>query len=434
LKRTALILTLILALSFLAVTGRVCVNAAENSWVEKQPMHTARFSFGVAVVNGKIYAIGGAVATQSRELTAANEEYDPVTDVWTEKAPMPTARYGCAVVAYENKIYVFGGGANDSNTNRTEVYDPAANTWTIKASMPTARILLQANVVGDKIYLIGGYDERTLNEVYDPATDTWTTKAPIPTGVVAYVSAVVDNKIYVIGGGFSNLTRVYDTKTDTWSSGAPIPTPVSGACVGAITDVKGQKAIYVVGGETDIFSPQNLTQVYLPGNNSWSIGASLRIVRSRLCAAVVNDRLYAIGGTRAVIHLGLTDNEQYIPFGYFDEAPSLRVLSPENKTYTESDVPLTFALNESAVWMGYVLDGQAPVSISSNITLAGLSSGLHNVTVYASNTFGDMGASETITFTVAVPELFPTTLAIVALVLVAVVGIGLLVYFKKRKP
>jgi N-acetylneuraminic acid mutarotase len=327
-KRKATALIFILALLTLAVPGTVSVYAAENSWVEKAPMPTARFSFGVAVANGKIYAIGGAVATMSGELTAANEEYDPATNMWTEKAPMPTQRYGCAVAAYENKIYVFGGGGvNDSYINRTEVYDPATNTWVTKASMPTARILLQANVVDGKIYLIGGYDSQTLNEVYDPATDSWTTKAPIPTPVVAYASAVVDNKIYVIGGAFTNLTQIYDPKPDKWSWGALMPTPVSGAGVGAITGSTAPKAIYVVGGETDLFSPQNLTQVYFPENNSWSTGASLPTVRSRLCAVIVDNMLYAIGGTRAIAHQGLTDNEQYTPFGYktIPEFPSFLV-------------------------------------------------------------------------------------------------------------
>jgi N-acetylneuraminic acid mutarotase len=326
-KRIALALIFILALLMLAVAGAISVYATENSWVEKAPMPTARFSFGITIVNGKIYALGGAIATMSGELTAANEEYDPATNTWTEKAPMPTARYGCAVATCENKIYVFGGGGvNDSYINKTEVYDPATDTWVTKASMPTARILLQANVVDGKIYLIGGDDKRTLNEVYDPATDSWTTKASIPTGVVAYASAVVDNKIYVIGG-LTDLTQIYDPKTDKWSSGASIPTGVNSAGAGAITGAAAPNAIYVVGGETDLFSPQNLTQVYFPENNSWSTGASLPTVRSRLCAAVVDNMLYAIGGTRATIHQGLTDNEQYTPFGYetIPEFPSFLI-------------------------------------------------------------------------------------------------------------
>jgi hypothetical protein len=67
-----------------------------------------------------------------------------------------------------------------------------------------------------------------------------------------------------------------------------------------------------------------------------------------------------------------------------------------------------------------------------------LPNGSHNVTVYANNTFGNMGASETINFTVDIPEPttkprpFPTTLVIGSVVAVTVVSLGPLVYFRKR--
>ena len=56
------------------------------------------------------------------------------------------------------------------------------------------------------------------------------------------------------------------------------------------------------------------------------------------------------------------------------------------------------------------------------------------MTVYSSDSAGNVGASETVTFTVAKSEPFPTTLATASIVVVvAVVGAGLIVYFKKRK-
>jgi len=65
--------------------------------------------------------------------------------------------------------------------------------------------------------------------------------------------------------------------------------------------------------------------------------------------------------------------------------------------------------------------------------LAGLSSGVHNVTVYAKDAAGNIGASKTVYFSVRV--LFPATLvatASAASVAIAVVGVGIMVYFRKR--
>jgi len=75
------VIVLLLILSFILSAFYIPLGTAvENSWSTMSPMPTERFSFGVAVVNGKIYVVGGAVATMSGELTAANEEYDPTTN------------------------------------------------------------------------------------------------------------------------------------------------------------------------------------------------------------------------------------------------------------------------------------------------------------------------------------------------------------------
>jgi multisubunit Na+/H+ antiporter MnhC subunit len=66
-----------------------------------------------------------------------------------------------------------------------------------------------------------------------------------------------------------------------------------------------------------------------------------------------------------------------------------------------------------------------------------VANGVHNVTVYANDTYGNMGASQTIDFIVEVPEVtepFPTALVATAFIASAAVAcVGLLVYFKKRK-
>ena len=115
--------------------------------------------------------------------------------------------------------------------------------------------------------------------------------------------------------------------------------------------------------------------------------------------------------------------------------PTISIVSPENKTYTAKDVPLTFTVSKSTPWIGYSLDGQANVTISGNTTLTGLSDGPHSLVVYATDTDGNIGASETIYFSIETQhsEPFPTTLTVVAIVIIAVVGAAFLVYFAKAK-
>jgi hypothetical protein len=113
-----------------------------------------------------------------------------------------------------------------------------------------------------------------------------------------------------------------------------------------------------------------------------------------------------------------------------DLPPIVTILSPENKTYGTSNVPLNFTINESVSQITYSLDGQENATNAGNATLTGLSNGEHNLIVYAQDNAGNIGASETIHFSVKVP--FPILLVAVISVSVAVIGIGLLVYLKKR--
>jgi hypothetical protein len=89
--------------------------------------------------------------------------------------------------------------------------------------------------------------------------------------------------------------------------------------------------------------------------------------------------------------------------------PAISFLSLEDKTYDTSDVPLSFTVSEATFIITYSLDGQENVTVVGNTTLSGLSIGKHNLTVYATDMYGNT-AAETITFSVADP--FPITLVI----------------------
>jgi len=122
-----------------------------------------------------------------------------------------------------------------------------------------------------------------------------------------------------------------------------------------------------------------------------------------------------------------------VSFNIDSTPPHIIILSPENKAYNTSDVPLDFTVNEAFSQVSYSLDGQENITAAGNLTLTRLSNGAHNVTVYAADEAGNIGASEAVTFTVAVPEPFPIVLVAAVSVAVVVVAAGLLFYFRKRK-
>jgi hypothetical protein len=136
--------------------------------------------------------------------------------------------------------------------------------------------------------------------------------------------------------------------------------------------------------------------------------------------------------------LNVTFNQSLFSF-YVDMPPSISILFMQNETYSSSVVPLNFTVNEPFSWLAYSLDGHANVTTYGNTTLSGLSEGSHNVVVYANDTFGSVGASQTVNFTVAVPTVMNpfrtiTVAAISGAVVVFLVGIvSLLLYRRHRK-
>jgi N-acetylneuraminic acid mutarotase len=431
-KRTTMLLILFfLTASYIMVAKPIfsaSASTAENSWATKAPMQQARAYLGAAAVNGKIYAMGGSVEGKD---VATNEEYDPANNTWTYKTPMPNPSSAFATAVYQGKIYCIGGKIN-------QVYNPANDSWKIKTPMPTARSFLQANLVNDKIYLIGGHGS-TANEVYDPATDSWATKTPMPTLISSDASVVVNDKIYVIGSKpgpaspSDSLNEVYDPETDTWSVGSGVTPTAIGGQAGATTGVYAPERIYFFYGSF----------FYDPASDSWGKFAGMPTSRSGIAVAVLDDKLCAIGGlsTLEVDSIGYTFTttyyptmEEYTPFGYGTVPPKVSIASPESANYTTSDIKLNFTLNKPVAQTSYSLDGGDNVTINGNTTIADLSNGLHNVTVYASDTFGNIGASQTINFTIAKPESegFPTV-TVAAVLGACVLIVSLVIYFKKRR-
>ena len=140
-KHARLIAGLILLLSLATPPVHASPAApASNTWETRAPMPTPRGAAASAVLNNKIYVMGGWTTQDS----AVVEVYDPATNTWSTKAPMPTPRNNLAATALNGKIYAIGGWSGTANTNVVEVYDPTSNTWSSAAPLPVATNGLRA--------------------------------------------------------------------------------------------------------------------------------------------------------------------------------------------------------------------------------------------------------------------------------------------------
>ena len=288
--------------------------AAEDIWIKKADMPTARILLGTCVLDGKIYAIGGG--TRPHVPISVVEVYDPVTDTWTRKADMPSARACLGTSVVNDKIYAIGGAVISEGTKSTFEYDPATDVWTRKADMPTTRCFLTTSVVNGKIYAIGGARATggpylSTVEEYDPATDTWTRKANLPEPRYLHAASVVDEKIYIIAGGWqagtaSTAVFAYDPAIDTWERKADAPTARDFLSASAVNG-----KIYVIGG--DFGPPKANVEEYDPAIDTWTKRADMPTPRGSLSTVALNDKIYVIGGSVTLFNDTLATVEEYFP-------------------------------------------------------------------------------------------------------------------------
>ena len=240
-----------------------------NSWQRLADMPTPRLYAEAAVVDGKIYVVGGySVIDRRMKILKVVEAYDPQTDTWERKQDMsiPRRQFGIGVVA--GKIYAIGGEnffefEKPQRLDHVEVYDPVSDTWAKRADLPSRRDEVKVAVVRDTIYVIGGFGWPPFGlgavldtiEAYQPKTNRWREKANMPNLKTNFSTVVVDDKIYLIGGygialerfdGYLKTVEVYDPETERWDESPPMPTKNSPFGAAAVNG-----KVYIFGSERE---------------------------------------------------------------------------------------------------------------------------------------------------------------------------------------
>jgi N-acetylneuraminic acid mutarotase len=243
------------------LTAFLQVNAQPEFWQSLTPIPEPRGFAASAVLDGKIYIIGGFNSTESRALSsviAYNPKYGTYT---TGIADLPFGLGNASAAVLDGKIYLTGGRRHHSlnyMSNFVYVFDPQENAWTSRAFSLRPRFNHTSVVLDGKLIIMGGRTERVVDgldrtvEMYDPATDTWTYLASMVEETAAFTAVVYQDKIYAFGG--------IDKHSES---------------------------------ETEILK---CVQQYDPVKNAWSVIDEMPFGRWGHGSAVVGDEVYLFGG------------------------------------------------------------------------------------------------------------------------------------------
>lgn len=337
-----------------------------SGWIQKTPMNIGRAEVGVEQIGSKIYVIGGTEMADGKPPlwdSTLNTRYDPATDTWQAMAPLPFGLTHVGTAVLDGKLYVVGGFTAIIHVNaqsRAYVYDPVKNMWTRLPDFSSPRGSVSAVAVNGKIHIFGGrgLDKVPVNthEIYDPDTKKWSIGKPIPGPGRDHLGiALLDGKIHIVGGRTGELFTsidlhdVYDPATDRWSSAAPLPDARSSSA----TAVLSGRLIYA-GGECKLprgapgggpphgppgaaggppagaggpppnaaqnfaiappglFAFDNVT-AYDPKTDTWTALPALPFARHAFGAATVKGSVYFIGGAVGCGGGGIEDVLDYSP-------------------------------------------------------------------------------------------------------------------------
>lgn len=191
----------------------------ERQWSTAAPMPTPRVFAGAAALGARIHVVAGLSDedVKLQRAGAVHECYDPTTDSWKPLTPIPAPRSRLAVAVVNDRLYVLGGLETDAKEHRdsarVDVYDPAKDAWERGPDLPLARHAHAAAVIDGKIFVMGGYSLKEKLEplarcdVLDVAQQTWS-QGPDMTQTRSWFAVVEFDKTLVAIGGQDHPERL----------------------------------------------------------------------------------------------------------------------------------------------------------------------------------------------------------------------------------
>ncbi|XP_021347664.1 kelch-like protein diablo [Mizuhopecten yessoensis] len=278
-----------------------------------------------------LFAVGGVdpFDTQADVACRMVEQYNPRSNSWHRVTTLPETRHHLGVAMLDGFLFVIGGSVLlkddiENLANPTDVnfrYDPVNNSWAKIACLRQPRMYLSVSVLEGILYAVGGNDSygRSLDSVeyYDPDLNQWGYIAPMTTPKIGVATAGYQGHLYVVGGfqdvggqrAVLSSVECYNPRTNSWTFKNPLPVP---CCHANLVDARG--SLYLLGGSTIPVGSASICSLrsvyrYCDDEDVWELVANMRIPRHDAGAAVIDSRIYVIGGVSSDEGRALMDTE-----------------------------------------------------------------------------------------------------------------------------
>ncbi|WP_162605865.1 S8 family serine peptidase [Jiangella aurantiaca] len=179
-------------------------------------------------IGDRLYMVGGWGPAGMGE-TNTVLIYDPATDTWSTGAPAPVRFAAAGSAILDGKLYVIGGRTADQpdrGSSDVYVYDAAADSWSQVADYPEPASWQACGPIDGLVYCAGGQaphiEHSTRGYVYNPATDAWYRIADLPKTVTFTAHTAANGLLMTsggqVGGYRSNEGFFYDPAAGEWAS------------------------------------------------------------------------------------------------------------------------------------------------------------------------------------------------------------------------
>ena len=415
--------------------------ASGAQWVQKAYAKKKRSEVSSVVYNGKLYTFLG-FSDSLLNVEPSVEVYDPAQNTWTLLRSLAldktVTHQGVALI--DDKVWHIGGrvGKNPGKlTSEIWIYNITTNAWMQGPQLKdpaTGQPLLWggggAALLGRTLHLFGGFTINACNNDQDEYhltldVDSWlanpsaapqwkNNRAPLPTKRNHFSTVVLGGKIYALGGQFGHdcgggqdkqYAHVYNPVTNVWTQ-LPLLLAPRSHMEGSTFAMDGK--IYIVAGQGTSGANTNKVTIFDPaGNNgvgTWKDDTNLALPKKYegLSSKVIGTTfIFSHGGegssrkTRNTTYSRTITRTPVYKFGFSSGCSNLKILegaSAKTKTLLFTiDGTKTYAISSNAKWLtisknatGTAVPNAVDIELTANT--AGLAPGTYSAVITATGT------------------------------------------------